>query len=191
MKYLLSLAIILAFAACGDNKKEQTQEAPKQELVKSVTPVAPVKEKVIDKKAPVAEVKKVEAPIEEPELEKPEPVQKTTPIKEEVVAEKAPTKAPEQKKVTNTIHPPLVKEVVDVKALFTKCSACHGTHAEKHALGKSHIINEWKATKIASAIYGYQDGTYGGAMKAAMQGQVKGLSDAEVKALADYISKLK
>ncbi|MEN4045388.1 c-type cytochrome [Sulfurimonas sp. NWX367] len=78
----------------------------------------------------------------------------------------------------------------DGAKLFTACSSCHGAHAEKKALGKSQIIKGWDKTKIITALKGYKDGTYGGAMKAVMKGQAAKLSDADIKALAEYISKL-
>ncbi|XXF40629.1 c-type cytochrome [Sulfurimonas sp. NW7] len=78
----------------------------------------------------------------------------------------------------------------DGAKLFTACSSCHGAHAEKKALGKSQIIKGWDKTKIITALKGYKDGTYGGAMKAVMKGQAAKLSDADIKALAEYISQL-
>jgi cytochrome c553 len=79
---------------------------------------------------------------------------------------------------------------VDGAKLFVACSSCHGAKAEKKALGKSQIIKDWDETKIVTALKGYKDGTYGGAMKAVMKGQATKLSDADIKALAEYISKL-
>jgi cytochrome c553 len=75
--------------------------------------------------------------------------------------------------------------------LFKKCSACHGVHAEKKALGKSKVINEMSATEIATALHGYKDGTYGGPMKGLMKGQVAKLSDEDIKTLSEHISTLK
>lgn len=40
-----------------------------------------------------------------------------------------------------------------------------------------------------ASMKGYQDGTYGGPMKAVMLGQVKGLSEADIVKIADYIVK--
>jgi len=79
---------------------------------------------------------------------------------------------------------------VDAKAVFAKCTACHGQHAEKKALNKSQIIRGWSSEKIVSALNGYKDGTYGGSMKGVMKAQVSKLTDAEVKAVAKYISTL-
>ncbi len=74
--------------------------------------------------------------------------------------------------------------------IFRVCSSCHGVHAEKKALGKSQVIQGWNAPKIVAALKGYKNGTYGGTMKAVMQGQAAKLSDADIKAVAKYISNL-
>ena len=75
--------------------------------------------------------------------------------------------------------------------LFAKCAGCHGAKAEKKALGKSKVINAMSKEDIVVAIKGYKDGTYGGAMKGLMKGQVASLSDAQTETLAVYITSLK
>jgi len=82
------------------------------------------------------------------------------------------------------------KQGSDAQKLFTKCAGCHGNKAQNKALGVSHVIAGWDAKKIEDALKGYKAGTYGGAMKAVMQGQASSLSDSDIKALAEYISKL-
>lgn len=78
---------------------------------------------------------------------------------------------------------------VDGGAVFgQKCASCHGTKAEKAALGKSQVIAGWNAAKVKDALKGYQNGTYGKEMKALMQGQAKGLNDAQIDAVAKHIS---
>lgn len=80
---------------------------------------------------------------------------------------------------------------VDGGALFgQKCTACHGSKGEKPALGKSQIIAGWKEDQVKTTLKGYQAGTYGKEMKAVMQGQAKGLNDAQIDALAKYIATL-
>ena len=79
----------------------------------------------------------------------------------------------------------------DGAALYKKCAACHGAKAEKKALNKSHIIQGWDAAKIEAALKGYKDGSYGGAMKGLMKGQVASYSDADIKAVSEYIAGLK
>lgn len=79
----------------------------------------------------------------------------------------------------------------DGAALFKKCISCHGANAEKSALNKSQIIAGWDAGKIEAALKGYKAGTYGGPMKGLMKGQVGTYSDADIAAVAAYISTLK
>jgi cytochrome c553 len=75
----------------------------------------------------------------------------------------------------------------DGAALYKQCASCHGANAEKSALGKSKIIKEMSKEDIVTALKGYKDGTYGGAMKALMKGKVAKLSDEEITALAEHI----
>ena len=77
----------------------------------------------------------------------------------------------------------------DGAALYTKCSACHGTTGEKAALGKSKIIKDMSKADFSAALKGYKNGTYGGASKGLMKGQVATLSDAQMDAIAAHIAK--
>jgi len=76
----------------------------------------------------------------------------------------------------------------NAESLYNKCKACHGVNAQKKALGKSAVIQGWNSQKIKDALHGYKNGTYGGAMKGIMKGQVMALKDEDIKALADYIA---
>ena len=77
----------------------------------------------------------------------------------------------------------------DGAALYKKCAGCHGANGEKAALGKSKIIKDMKKVEFVAAMKGYKAGTYGGAMKGVMLGQVKALSDAQMEAIAGVIVK--
>lgn len=80
----------------------------------------------------------------------------------------------------------------DGGALYQKCAACHGLKGEKPALGKSEVIAGWKADKTLDALKGYKAGTRNiKGMGALMKGQVATLSDADMKALGDYIEAMK
>ena len=81
--------------------------------------------------------------------------------------------------------------MADGKALFGKCAGCHGAHGEKKALGKSQVIGGWDVAKVEAALKGYKDGTYGGAMKGLMKGQVASYSDAQIADVSKYIAGLK
>lgn len=67
------------------------------------------------------------------------------------------------------------------------CAGCHGQHFEKAAMGKSKIVKDMSKADILVALKGYKTGTYGGAMKGLMKGQVAALSDADMKAIAEMI----
>ena len=74
-------------------------------------------------------------------------------------------------------------------ALYKKCASCHGPAGEKAALGKSKIIKDMSAAQITTALKGYKDGSYGGAQKGLMKGQVASLNDAQISAIAAHIAK--
>ncbi|QDF28227.1 c-type cytochrome [Halarcobacter anaerophilus] len=76
-------------------------------------------------------------------------------------------------------------------ANYATCATCHGATAEKAALGKSQIIKGWPVEKTVAALKGYKDGSYGGAMKGVMKGQVARLSDADIEDLAKQIAAFK
>ena len=67
------------------------------------------------------------------------------------------------------------------------CTGCHGASFEKSAMGKSKVVKDMSKEDIVKALKGYKDGSYGGAMKAMMKGQVSSLSDADMTAMADSI----
>lgn len=72
---------------------------------------------------------------------------------------------------------------------YAKCVACHGANGETSAMGKSKIIKDMPKAEFIAAMKGYKDGSYGGPMKALMKGQVTGLSDADIEAIASQIAK--
>ena len=69
------------------------------------------------------------------------------------------------------------------------CAACHGKSFEKHAMGKSKIVENMTHAEIATALKGYKAGTFGGPMKGVMKGQVGRYSDADLEAFAQTIGK--
>ena len=69
------------------------------------------------------------------------------------------------------------------------CAACHGADWSKHAMGKSKVVSEMSHADIATALKGYKDGSYGGAMKMIMKGQATKLSEDDIKAIAEKFGK--
>ena len=68
------------------------------------------------------------------------------------------------------------------------CAGCHGANFEKSALGKSKIVKDLSQAEIETALKGYKDGSYGGAMKGVMKGQVAKLDDAAIAEIAASIA---
>ena len=109
--------------------------------------------------------------------------------KQEVISKEVQPQKETHDVTTQKIHKAETKLLTGGQ-LYQKCSACHGKDASKSALGKSKVIKGWSVEKITHAINGYKAGTYGGAMKGLMKSQVSGLNDAQVKSIAEHISKL-
>ena len=81
--------------------------------------------------------------------------------------------------------------LADAPATYNTCKACHGAKGEINTTtqSKSHVPANLTKAEVEKALNGYKDGTYGGPMKALMKGQVAKLTDADIKALAEYIGK--
>ncbi len=67
------------------------------------------------------------------------------------------------------------------------CVGCHGQKFEKKALGVSKIVKDMSKEDIIKALKGYKDGSYGGAQKGVMKGQVAALSDKDIEDIANTI----
>jgi cytochrome c553 len=208
MKQILIASTIvfsLILSGCGEEEKKvepKAEEKSTMDIVKEAsskvtqtvskaasevsTTVAETTKEVVEKTKPVIEqkveeVKKAASDVSATVVETTkEVVEKTKPVVEQ--------KVQEVKKAVVEVMPNIAKKEIDAKSLYTACSACHGQNAEKAALGKSQIIKGWSSEKIIEALNGYKDGTYGGAMKGIMKGQVATKSEDEIKALAEYIA---
>jgi len=175
MKIVLSVVLAMLIVGCSDEKGTQksTQESNTPQSVEKVAVKSDV-QKVV-KKVENTEEKSVAQAVEKTKT---------------VVADVTKKVEESAAKVKEAVPVAVAAPSVDGAKLFTVCSSCHGAHAEKKALGKSQIMKGWDETKTITALKGYKDGTYGGAMKAVMKGQVTKLSDDDIKALAKYISNL-
>ncbi|WP_457593021.1 c-type cytochrome [Hydrogenimonas sp.] len=197
MKYgvLIAGAVAGLLLLGGCEKKES--EAPVHEAApaaKTESVPAPATPAVEHQKAPEA------APAAKESAE--------TPAAEESVSQKAQEVAEEVKQKASEITKSVKEEAAaaatavseavskpagdEAKNLFnSKCAGCHGKKGEKHALGKSNLLVGQSKALLVQKIQGYKDGTYGGAMKSIMAGQVKTLDSAQIEELAEYISTLK
>ncbi len=82
--------------------------------------------------------------------------------------------------------------MADGAALYKKCAGCHGAKGEKKALGKSAVIGGVDKAKLVEQLKAYKAGTLNlHGMGGLMKGQMASYSDADIEALAAYISGLK
>lgn len=178
--FLFSIAVAAVLVAgCSNESKEEAKEVANTTIDK----VAEVTNEAAKKATEVVkEVQKETAPI----------VNEVVESSKEVVENVTKSATDMTKDVKEKIHQATAPTTssADGKALYTKCGACHGQNGEKKALNASAIIQGWSKDKTLKALKGYKDGSYGGNMKGVMLGQVKGLNDSELEALAGYISTL-
>ncbi|TKI70244.1 c-type cytochrome [Sulfurimonas crateris] len=173
MKILISSVLALFLLGCSGENKQETKEVIAEKKESVAQSAEEVKEEVATK---VEEVK--EAVVETAEQVKEEVTTKVEEAKEVVTAK------------VEEAETAIAEAQVDGAKLYQVCAGCHGADGSKAALGKSQIIQGWDAKKTADALNGYKAGTYGGAMKGIMVGQVSKLGDAEIQALSEHISKL-
>ncbi len=79
--------------------------------------------------------------------------------------------------------------VASADDLYKACAACHGPDGKMKAMNVAPVLAGQSKEDIVKKLKGYKDGSYGGAMKAVMAPQAAKLSDADIEALADKISK--
>ena len=174
-KLLMALSLsALLLGGCFNSETGASQRAANGETEETHAPVK--HEAKVEKVAPVAE-EKAEAPAkEETKAEAPakEEAKVEAPAKEEAKAE-APAK--EEAKV----EAPAKEEAKAEAPNLSACAGCHGANFEKSAMGKSKIVKDLSKADVEKALKGYKDGSYGGAMKGLMKGQVASFDDAKLK----------
>jgi len=204
MKYIFGSMILalVVLSGCSDKKEEQKSVQPilEQKVEKTV-------EKIVKKEAePVQQQTQIKRAAQNLKMTTNKAIDEGAKLAEEITAESkvmAKEVARHTKKITG-IAIQKVQEIqkeldskmnttskIDAKQLYIKCAGCHGQNAERKALNMSAVIQGWDKDKIIQAIKGYKNGTYGGAMKTVMTGQVATLSDEEINALSIYISNMK
>ncbi len=186
------VATSLLLIGCGQNKQADT--TTKTTPAKTEVTSTPSKSQSVAEKA----TKAVEAVKESASSA----VAKTAEIAKEATkeAKAKATKAVEATKEMATKAVEKGKEVVakatstssKAPAQFAKCAGCHGKDGKMKALGKSEIIAGQSKADLVKKIHEYKAGTRNVAgMGGLMKGQVAGLSDADIDAIATYVSGLK
>ena len=180
---LLSLiAVSLFFTGCGDETKKAAAEATEQtseiaedaasDLQKAAADAAEATKKAAEATARLAEEKAAEV---------------------KAAAEKAAMELKERAIETTEAATALAKEVMSDnsagKAVYAKCTGCHGTDGKTKALGKSEIIAGQSAEDLEKKMTEYKAGSRDVAgMGTLMKGQLAGMSDEDIKAVSEYVS---
>jgi len=189
MKILISTVVAsFLFVACSQENSKKAQELT--ENTKAVTEKSIANVEAVTKETLEVTQKASDEVIQTSK----ELADKTVEVSKEIVEEATTaTKKIVQKtkESVNEIAKDIVVATEDNGAtLYKTCAGCHGVNGEKAALGKSQVIQGWSVSKLEHALNGYKDGSYGATMKAVMKGQASKLSDADIKAVSEYISQL-
>lgn len=202
--FLLFVSMSLLFVGCSSNSKKSEEksvsEPVKQEKVAKVEPKSVVKPQQKEEKSLVDKTKEMGSNAAKTVQESAKAVvEKTTELAKQAQNSELVQKVAQKTKegvaalsamANSKTAAAQTEQSSNAKELFTKCAGCHGNKAQNKALGVSHVIAGWDAKKIENALNGYKAGTYGGSMKSIMKGQVLMLKESDIKALAEYISKL-
>lgn len=79
----------------------------------------------------------------------------------------------------------------DGAAIYQKCAKCHGENGKNRAFGKSSKIAGWKAEQTISVINIFKNMSKYDKFARVMNKQVSKLNDDEIRAVAEYISRLR
>ncbi len=207
MKKLTLVSVVVAsllLVGCNDDKAVDT----KAEVVKKVEAVTTEKSESLTEKA----TKAVDAVKEVASSAVTKTSEAATEVKE-AVKEKATSAIESSKEVANNAKDAVEKKVAEVKDVvaekvakakeavtpkevvappaFTACAGCHGKDGKLKALGKSAIIAGQSKADLITKLNGYKAGTLNvSGMGVLMKGQTAKLSDADIEAIATYVSGL-
>jgi cytochrome c553 len=197
-----SIVALFIFAGCNESseetqkvqkveKAEAAQTATVNDTKKNIEIIKAKSNEIIDSSKEIVKAVKEETlkAVDDSKDATKDAIAKAKEVSVDVVKQANDVAKDISKSIDNAITP---KDETDerIKTLFVKCAGCHGKNGEVHALGKSQKIGQWDEKKIEDALLGYKNGTYGGDMKGIMKGQVMQLSEADIKALSKYISKI-
>ncbi|SFV59808.1 Cytochrome C553 (soluble cytochrome f) [hydrothermal vent metagenome] len=196
MNKLTVLSIITAsllLTGCGDSATGATAKASQETPAKHESTTEKAKSAATEaKEAATVAVNKATQAVKEKAAEvKEQAAAKVEEVKAKAAEAVDSAKAAVAKVADKATEAVAAATAPDGKALFAKCAGCHGADGKTAALGKSEIIAGQSAADLEKKITEYKAGTRNTkGMGALMKGQVAGLSDADIKAVATYISGL-
>jgi cytochrome c553 len=205
MKKLTLVSVVVAsllLVGCNDDKAVDTKVA----VVEKVEVATTEKSESLTDKA----TKAVDAVKEVASSAVTKTSEAATEVKE-AVKEKATAAIESSKEVANDAKDAVEKKVAEVKevvaekvaeakeavtpkevvvpAAYAACAGCHGKDGKLKALGKSVIIAGQAKADLVTKLNGYKAGTLNvSGMGALMKGQAEKLSDADIEAIATYVS---
>ena len=194
MKKIIILSLSAAtvmFTACGEETKKAVDEINKTKVAEAVKKdtVSAFEDAKI-KMGEAAEAAKVAAAKMAQEAK----------VEAERMAAEAEAKA-EELKAAAEVEAVELKEAAEstaaeaiasftIPAAYDKCKGCHGDDGKTAALGKSAVIAGQSKEAIIASMNAYKAGTKNEVgMGALMKGQAASMSDEEIEAVAEYLSK--
>ncbi len=208
MKKITILSIVTAsllLIGCGQGKTENTNGEPAKTQQESIKDKAKqVAENIKDKGAKIAQKTAENAQIAAQNI-----VEKTNELAGKAktgvqnvvgkVTNQENNQKPSTEETTTTTNhkpkpsqTPTVNNTKEAPEVYAKCAGCHGKDGKMKALGKSEVIAGQSKDDLIAKIKEYKAGTRNVAgMGALMKGQVASLGDADIEAIATYVSGLK
>ena len=191
--FSLAAATVL-FSACGEETKKVVSEVNKTEVAEAIKKdtISAVEAAKI-KAAEIAEKAKIEAEkIAAATAEKAAEAKEAAEAKAVETAEAVKEKTAELKEAATTAVASAMSDDAPVAPeAYAKCVGCHGADGKTKALGKSAIIAGQDKEAIINSMNEYKAGTKNVAgMGTLMKGQAASMSDADIEAVAEYLSQL-
>jgi cytochrome c len=184
---IFSLSVLaVLFTACGEETKKVVEEVNKTKVAEAVKKdTISALETAKTKIAEAADAAKVAASEMAAEAK----------VEAEKMAAEAANKAEELKAEAEAKAEQLKQSATEAMApkapvVYDKCKACHGLEGKTAALGKSAIIAGQDKQAIITSMNAYKAGTKNETgMGGIMKGQAASLSDEDIEAIAEYLSK--
>ncbi len=187
------VAATVLFTACGEETKKVAAEVNKTAVVEAIKKdtVSAVEAAKI-KAAEIAEAAKIEAEkIAATAVEKTKAAKVAAEVKAVDAAAAVKEKTVELTEAVASVMPASSTAAPVAPEAYAKCVGCHGADGKTKALGKSSVIAGQDKAAIIDSMNAYKAGTKNVVgMGMLMKGQAASMSDAEIEAVAEYLSQL-
>lgn len=189
---MLSLAAAaVLFTACGEETQKAVEEINTTKVTEAVKKdtVNAFEEAKIKMAEAAAAAKVAAAKMAEEAKVEAERMAAETAAKAEELKAAAEVEAVELKEAAEAKAAEAMTAIT-MPAAYDKCKGCHGDDGKTVALGKSAVIGGQSKEAIIASMNAYKEGTKNEAgMGALMKGQAASMSDENIEAVAEYLSK--